>query len=1148
MIKTVLHFSLLKHFALWSMFCFLGASLHAQDFQNWKYMHPKPQANSLRKIRMLDTGTWVATGANGTFMKTTDAGVSWFFHHTVGAYTDNAQTIGQNYDLTFKDGNNGLVVGWRGYVGKTDNGGVTFTQVGTGLVPTAQRCNAIWFVGADTGYVAAGSPSGFAGTILKTVDGGSNWSSVNNSSSYAFTAVAGVNGQTVCTATMEGAIGRSTNGGGTWTMIDNVFPSPGQPMYGLSFLDSLTGFVCGSSGQISKTTDGGTTWSSPFGPQHDWTMFQIKIKSASEIYAVGAPDTLWKTTDLGATWTGKRIMPVSGPSDTFIWYSLDIRDGVMLLSGDFGVLAKSTDGGLSWSSGSVLMTTQLMFDIENVPSTNSYVAVGRQYFSGSMTKQAMHSSDGGTTWQLVDIPVATDLNGVSMVTSQIGYACGTGSKVVKTTNGGLSWFAVTQPHPTSYTLGSIEFVDTSTGWVFVNFAVPSGGGIFKTTDGGTTWTQQGSTITTSIMSADMVDANTGFVSLNSSGRPIYKTTDGGATWASQTIPMTGLFYGVRAPDTSNVYVISSSGTNRVAKSTDGGATWAALSLPAVIDLRSIDFLDANVGYVAGNAVTAICKTTDGGASWTFQNVHLPTLVKVYVAPDGSAFALGTYATILKWTNVAASFLGSPSSLSFGNVTVGASKLDSVIVQNTGNTTLAISFMGLNNIADFSFLESAPLYVVPGGSVKVHLLFHPTAAGATEARLTFIHNAASSPDTIHLSGTGSSLSVTISSGWNLISNPVSDPVPGDSVLQLFPTSMNPYAFEFSGGYVQRYRLINGKGYWGKFPGATSNTLNGTPLVLDSISVVAGWNIVGTIGSTIDTSTIVSIPPGLKTSNWFGYSAGYTPVAQIVPGKGYWVKASGAGTFIMTAPAAGALPTVNMIVGDALASLNSLTITDRNGGSQTLYFGAAQQTPVLADMPPLPPAGAFDSRFASTEGGTMVKTHPENVNGSLEFAIDVQSDAYPLTITWKLKGGNASYELADMEGQQRFKSVALAGEGSTQITNNAVSTIALRVTGDAGIPREYALAQNYPNPFNPTTEIRYALAGDAHVQLTVFNLLGQRVAMLKDDIQGAGYHSISWTGKNDKGTQVGSGAYFYRIDAQPVNGGASFSNLKKMVFLK
>ncbi|MGE5314942.1 MAG: FlgD immunoglobulin-like domain containing protein [Acidobacteriota bacterium] len=94
----------------------------------------------------------------------------------------------------------------------------------------------------------------------------------------------------------------------------------------------------------------------------------------------------------------------------------------------------------------------------------------------------------------------------------------------------------------------------------------------------------------------------------------------------------------------------------------------------------------------------------------------------------------------------------------------------------------------------------------------------------------------------------------------------------------------------------------------------------------------------------------------------------------------------------------------------------------------------------------------------------------------------------------------------------------------------------------MPSEFALDQNYPNPFNPTTTIKYQLTEDSKVNLTIYNLQGQVVRTLVNDNVAAGFQSVTWNGKNDRGQSVASGMYMYRIQA------GSFVSVKKMLMLK
>jgi hypothetical protein len=94
----------------------------------------------------------------------------------------------------------------------------------------------------------------------------------------------------------------------------------------------------------------------------------------------------------------------------------------------------------------------------------------------------------------------------------------------------------------------------------------------------------------------------------------------------------------------------------------------------------------------------------------------------------------------------------------------------------------------------------------------------------------------------------------------------------------------------------------------------------------------------------------------------------------------------------------------------------------------------------------------------------------------------------------------------------------------------------------IPDKYSLAQNYPNPFNPTTRIRYSLPEAGHVTLRIYRIDGQLVKTIYDDYQSAGIYEKVWDGRNEHGTKVSSGVYFYRLTSN------DFVQVKKMILLK
>jgi hypothetical protein len=108
------------------------------------------------------------------------------------------------------------------------------------------------------------------------------------------------------------------------------------------------------------------------------------------------------------------------------------------------------------------------------------------------------------------------------------------------------------------------------------------------------------------------------------------------------------------------------------------------------------------------------------------------------------------------------------------------------------------------------------------------------------------------------------------------------------------------------------------------------------------------------------------------------------------------------------------------------------------------------------------------------------------------------------------------------------------------------ITIQIEGDAAgldeleptkIPLNYFLSQNYPNPFNPVTHIRYGLKEEAHVRINLYNLSGQKVAVLVDERQEAGYYSVDFNAGN-----FANGIYFYTIEAN------DFSKTRKMILVK
>ena len=138
-------------------------------------------------------------------------------------------------------------------------------------------------------------------------------------------------------------------------------------------------------------------------------------------------------------------------------------------------------------------------------------------------------------------------------------------------------------------------------------------------------------------------------------------------------------------------------------------------------------------------------------------------------------------------------------------------------------------------------------------------------------------------------------VNVSRGWNIVSVPV-DPV-NKSKNALFPTSISN-AFTFANGYVVKDSLDPGVGYWLKFSTTQNVTVTGTPKDKDTITVHQGWNMIGAANIAVAAIDVVSIPSGIRQSEFFGYKKGFEVADTLRSGQGYWVKVRTMGKLILS----------------------------------------------------------------------------------------------------------------------------------------------------------------------------------------------------------------------------------------------------------
>ncbi len=119
----------------------------------------------------------------------------------------------------------------------------------------------------------------------------------------------------------------------------------------------------------------------------------------------------------------------------------------------------------------------------------------------------------------------------------------------------------------------------------------------------------------------------------------------------------------------------------------------------------------------------------------------------------------------------------------------------------------------------------------------------------------------------------------------------------------------------------------------------------------------------------------------------------------------------------------------------------------------------------------------------------------------------------------------------------------------IGNEHMSELVITGTNDAldlsdaiNTPKKFKLNQNYPNPFNPVTTLRYDLPENGLVNITIYDMLGNVIKELVNEVQNSGYKSIQWNAINNQGQPVSAGVYLYSIEV------GDFRQTKKMILLK
>ncbi|MBN1560130.1 T9SS type A sorting domain-containing protein [candidate division KSB1 bacterium] len=415
-------------------------------------------------------------------------------------------------------------------------------------------------------------------------------------------------------------------------------PKPhGNSLNDIDTIDEDKAVAVGALGTIMRTDDGGQNWETIFQVNNFYgDLFAVQFVSEYVGWAAGEWGTILQTKDGGVSWEFKK----SGSTmDLYSLYFINKDTG--WAAGRWGNVLKTTDAGETWgeqSSGTYRRLSDICFFDDSLG-----LAVGH---GGTIIK----TENGGETWTEKVSGIESNLQHICFCDSSLCWVVGEDSTILKSSDSGESWTAVSSH--TTYDLASISFADADTGWA-VGFHAYDGtrgeiykttGAILKTTDGGQNWIE---VVKDSIYALNALSLKNGSGWASGDAGTIFKLENGGfQSHAQNNLVSVGSLHFV---DEQLGY---GAGGNMVARTTDGGQSWSTQWLDINQSIQSVDFVNAQKGYISGfylmqtmtnielNAI--IMGTDDGGETWHQQYYNdWDLLIGVEAVNDSVAYAVGT---------------------------------------------------------------------------------------------------------------------------------------------------------------------------------------------------------------------------------------------------------------------------------------------------------------------------------------------------------------------------------------------------------------------------------------------------------------------------------------------------------------------------
>jgi len=574
----------------------------------WLWGNPLPQGNTIRAMSFAGTQGFAA-GDFGTLLHTTDAGATWTGLLS-GTFTGLTEVQAIDGDSVFAGG--GCVAR------RSDDGGTTFKRLA--FTPVESSCReqlaAGWFVSQTTGYLVLTD-----GTVLRTDNDGDTFAQRNplpgtraQGGTALPTDVVFLSDQAGLAATSDGHVYRTVDGASSWTLVSTTT----RAVRSLTFVDALHGVAAGDGGVYLTTADGGTTWT-----PHDLGIGGLDL---------GSVRCVSPTSCLATTKTGAQLVRIDSaeaapqlvtPSPDPVFAAAFASPTRIVVGGATGATAVSDDAGHTFAPVGGRLTGRFL-GIRAGGQAGAAFAPGE---NGTLAKTV----DGGQTWTRGNVSTSEDVFDVSFPTNLAGFALDSAGGLFRTRDGGATW----RPLDTGSTQNAQAVVATSPTTVLL--AGPRG--LRRSTDGGDTFSAIGNR---SVARAGLSGIDVAGSALVAWGpRALFRSSDRGRTW--RTIRRPGRTTVARKVDFVDARTGYSLGTGgRVWRTRDGGRRWTELLGIGTNDASGMVWSSATRGYLVisrfGDVATPsgfLLRTTDAGATW-----HPQFVVSTPIPPNGSAAGRG----------------------------------------------------------------------------------------------------------------------------------------------------------------------------------------------------------------------------------------------------------------------------------------------------------------------------------------------------------------------------------------------------------------------------------------------------------------------------------------------------------------------------